>query len=221
MSEPISRRRFLSLPLTVPALARLPRPSGRFNALFIAVDDLNNRIGCYGDPVVRTPNIFGDHGWQLNEHLGLWRKMTVLEEAARAPLMVAAPGKRSGYGCPGLVEFVDIYPTLTELCGLPAPEQMEGSSFVRLFEDPQRRWKKAAFTVVARGRGMLGRSVGPERYRYTEWGDEKTAELYDHETDIHEFRNLASDPKSARTLAEMRRALREGWRAALPPATPR
>src|SRR5262249_19847678 len=57
--------------------------------------------------------LFGDHGWHLDDHLGLWRKMTVFEEVARAPLIVAAPRRQSKVGCPRLVEFVDIYPSLT------------------------------------------------------------------------------------------------------------
>jgi uncharacterized sulfatase len=160
--------------------------------------------------------LFGDHGWHLYDHLGLWRKMTVFEEAARAPLIVAAPGKKTGVACPRLVEFVDFYPSLAELCGLPQPDGLEGRSFVPLLENPQRKWKKAAFTTVRRGRDIFGRSVRTDRYRYTEWGGEKTAELYDHETDIHEFTNLAGKPQAAKVQAEMRGMLRAGWRAALP-----
>ncbi|MGH9721566.1 MAG: sulfatase [Bryobacteraceae bacterium] len=160
---------------------------------------------------------FGDHGWHLNDHLGLWRKMTVFEESARAPLIVAAPGFKPGVASPRLVEFVDFYPTLAELCGLPAPQGLEGTSMVPLLRDPQRKWKSAAFTTVARGRGILGRSVRTGRYRYTEWGP-NTAELYDHERDIHEFTNLANDPKSAKVHEELRQLLQKGWRAALPPA---
>lgn len=160
--------------------------------------------------------LFGDHGWHLYDHLGLWRKMTVFEEVARAPLIVSAPGMRAGAGCPRLVEFVDIYPSLAELCGLPAAPGLEGTSFVPLLKDPQRQWKKAAFTQVRRGKGIMGRSVRTDRYRYTEWGDENVTELYDHEMDIHEFRNLARDAKASRLQAEMRRVLHSGWKAALP-----
>ena len=160
--------------------------------------------------------LFGDHGWHLGDHLGLWRKMTVFEESARAPLIVAAPGFQSGAGCPRLVEFVDMYPSLVELCGLPMPQGLEGSSFVPLLKDPQRKWKSAAFTMVGRGRGIIGRSVRTERYRYTEWGDELTAELYDHQTDPREFRNLGAEAKHAGTKTEMHRVLHAGWRAALP-----
>ena len=160
--------------------------------------------------------LFGDHGWHLNDHLGLWRKMSLFEESARAPLIVAAPGRRRAAGSPRLVEFVDIYPSLVELCGLPLPTGLEGDSFVPLLENPRRPWKKAAFTVVQRGRGLLGRSARTERYRYTEWGGEDVAELYDHETDPHEWRNLAKDPKQARALAQMRGILHAGWQAARP-----
>lgn len=159
--------------------------------------------------------LLGDHGYHLGEHGGLWRKMTVFEESARAPLIVAAPEKKRGAVSSRLVEFVDLYPTLTQLCGLPAPEGLEGASFAPLLDNPRRAWKRAAFTEVARGQ-TFGRSVRGERYRYTEWGDEKTAELYDHDEDPREFANLAYDPKRAKVVAQMRQLLKEGWRAALP-----
>ena len=181
--------------------------------------DTMDRLRLWDNTVVF---FWGDHGWHLDDHLLLWRKMTVFEEAARAPLIVAAPGKRAGVGCPRLVEFVDMYPTLTELCGLPPAEGLEGTSFVPLLSDPQRPWKKAAFTCVARGKGVMGHSVRTERYRYTEWDGEQLAELYDHEKDIHEWTNLAfgghlKDPANAKVLEEMKQLLHAGWKAALPP----
>jgi arylsulfatase A-like enzyme len=157
----------------------------------------------------------GDHGFHLGEHGGLWRKLTLFEECARAPLIVVAPKKGAGAVSSRLVEFVDIYPTLAELCGLPAPAGVEGLSFAPLLDNPNQPWKKAAFTTLAR-RNLMGRSVRTERYRYTEWGDEKTAELYDHQTDPREYTNLVNDPKHASALAEMRKTLKDGWRAAIP-----
>ena len=154
--------------------------------------------------------MFGDHGWHLYDHLGLWRKMTVFEESARAPLIVVAPGKKAGVGCQRLVEFVDIYPTLAELCGLPKPEGLEGTSFVPLLENPSRAWKKAAYTMVARGKGVIGRSVRTDRYRYTEWGGSDVAELYDHQRDPKEWMNLAKDAGHAKVVAEMRKLLAGG-----------
>ncbi|MBI3684638.1 MAG: sulfatase [Acidobacteria bacterium] len=152
--------------------------------------------------------LFGDHGWHLNEHQGLWRKMTVFEESARAPLIVCAPGKKRGDPCPRLVEFVDFYPTLLELCGLPKKPDLDGTSFTPLLENPQRRWKKASYTVVQH-RQTLGRSVRTERYRYTEWGGPGVAELYDHEYDPKEYRNLAKDPRQADAIRELRRLLND------------
>jgi iduronate 2-sulfatase len=111
------------------------------------------------------------------------------------------------------------------LCGLPKPDGLEGLSFVPLLERPERPWKTAAFTVVSHagnlkgGTGLdptkLGRTVRTERWRYTEWFD-GSVELYDHNTDPHEFANLANVPKHAATRAELNRTLTEGWKAALP-----
>ncbi len=162
--------------------------------------------------------LFGDHGWHLYDHLQLWRKMTVFEQASRAPLFVHAPGKAEGVACPRLVEFVDIYPTLTELAGLPRASGMEGSSFAPLLDNPQRPWKKAAFTMVARGKGRFGRSVRTERYRYTEWVDGAAGvELYDHETDINEWTNLAGKPKAAALQKQLQDLLHNGQKTNLPP----
>ncbi len=166
---------------------------------------------------------FGDHGWHLYDHLQLWRKMTVFEQAAHAPLIVHAPGKKAGVACPRLVEFVDLYPTLTELCGLPPAPGMEGFSFTPLLTDPQRPWKKAAYTMVQDGKGRFGRSVRTERYRYTEWEDGKLGvEFYDHEVDMNEWTNLAwptrhPDDKTKGKLEEMRKLLHADKKANLPP----
>jgi len=179
--------------------------------------DTMDRLKLWDNTIVM---LFGDHGWHLDDHLGLWRKMTVFEEAARAPMIFCAPGMKAGVACPRLVEYVDIYPTLTELCGLPGPAGAEGISFVPLLKDPQRPWKKAAFTVVVHGKGVMGRSVRTDRYRYTEWGDSNTAELYDHEVDMHEFTNMAfpgAAKRDDKVKTQLSQLLREGWRAALPP----
>ncbi|MCX6633828.1 MAG: sulfatase [Acidobacteria bacterium] len=169
--------------------------------------------------------LFGDHGWHLYDHLQLWRKMSVFEQASRAPLVVHAPGKAEGVACPRLVEFVDIYPTLTELCGLPQSPGMQGTSFAPLLDSPQRPWKKAAYTMVARGAERFGRSVRTERYRYTEWEDGKSGvEFYDHELDPNEWTNVAW-PSRTRTqqqgaqLGEMKALLHADKKTNLPPRT--
>ena len=100
---------------------------------------------------------------------------------------------------------------------------MEGTSFAPLLNDPQRPWKKAAYTMVARGKGQFGRSVRTDRYRYTEWDDGQSGvEFYDHEVDMHEWKNLAwnkraADPKIAPKLEEMRKLLHADKKANLPP----
>src|SRR5262249_34372184 len=115
-----------------------------------------------------------------------------------------------------LVELVDLYPTVAELCRLPASTELEGLSFRPLLEAPTREWKKAAFSQVRRG-ACTGRTARTERWRYTEWDNGKEGmELYDHDGDPQECHNLTADPARAGTLDKLGQLLRAGWRAALP-----
>lgn len=155
--------------------------------------------------------LLGDHGFHLGEHGGLWRKMTLFEESAGAPLIIAAPNvKGKGKSCSRIVEFIDIYPTLCELCGLPMPEhRLSGKSLLTLLNDPSANWEKPAFTFVRRGK-ILGVSIRTERWRYTEWGEGYAgAELYDHENDPNEWRNLASEQKFANVVKEMKELMQK------------
>ncbi|MGB2824203.1 MAG: sulfatase [Phycisphaerae bacterium] len=154
---------------------------------------------------------FSDHGYHLGER-GWWNKNTLFEHSCRSPLIVATPGMKDrgvcGKGCPGIVEFLDLFPTLTDLCGLPTPAGLEGRSFRRLLADPSAPGKEAAFTVVKRG-SVLGRSVRTDRWRYTEWdGGKEGTELYDHREDPGEYRNLAADPTRRETIAALAKLLR-------------
>ncbi len=151
---------------------------------------------------------FGDHGFHLGEK-GKWSKHGSLYEAGtHVPLIVAGPPVKAGKACGRTVELVDLYPTLTDVCGLNPPDGLEGQSLAPLLKDAQAAWDYPACSFSQRGK-VLGRSVRTERFRYTEWDDEgKRAELYDHENDPHEQRNLADDPKFTTTVEELRKLLR-------------
>jgi uncharacterized sulfatase len=174
--------------------------------------DALDRLGLAGETIVVLTS---DHGFHLGEHGGLWAKGTLFEEAVRVPLIVARPNTAPARS-PRLVESVDIYPTLADLCGLPIPHGLEGTSLVPLLDEPNLEWKPAAFTTVKREEGVMGRSVRTEKYRYTEWGSPREAELYDLDADPQQFVNLARTPAYAEIAASMRRTLRAGWRAARP-----
>ena len=154
----------------------------------------------------------------------MWCKHTNFELDARAPLIVAAPGmKAAGEATDALTEFVDIYPTLAELAGLPLPNHLEGTSAVPLLADPDRPWKKAAFSQYPRGQ-VMGYSVRTDRWRYTEWRHRKTKkvvarELYDHRGDGRENVNLADRTEHAAEVERLATMLEAGWRAATPPKT--
>ena len=169
--------------------------------------------------------LWGDHGWQLGEH-GMWDKHSNFETSTRAPLIIRVPGQTPGRSR-ALVEFVDMYPTLCELCDLPLDEGLEGRSFVPLIDDPDRPWKSAAFSQYRRvipGYGQIARGMGysmrTNRYRFTEWivpGTEFRAyELYDHQTDPGENHSLATDAKYGPLMRELTEKLHAGWQAAVP-----
>jgi len=101
------------------------------------------RLGLRDNTVIM---LWGDHGWHLGEHT-LWGKATNFEVATRCPLIVTSPGAKTiGRGSDALVELLDMYPSLCELAGLPVPEHVEGTSFVPVMRNPDRRWKPAAFS---------------------------------------------------------------------------
>jgi arylsulfatase A-like enzyme len=172
------------------------------------------------DLAKNTINVLrGDHGWHLGDH-GLWNKQTNFEEAARAPLIVCVPGmKGAGKACDALVEFVDIYPTLCELAGVPLPATLEGQSFARLLDDPSQPFGQAAFSQYPRGK-IMGYSMRTPRYRFTQWqekdGKVTARELYDLDADPEENVNLANRPENKDLVASLQRELEAGWKAAGP-----
>lgn len=164
--------------------------------------------------------LWGDHGWKLGEH-GEWCKHSNVENDTNAPLLMAAPGmKAAGQHSRALVEFVDIYPTLAELAGLPLPAHLEGTSFKPLLDNPGRGWKQAAFSQYPRGQKLMGYSMRTDRYRFTVWVARQdqarieAVELYDHQTDPQENTNIAKLPVHQKLVAELMAQWRQGWRGA-------
>ncbi len=180
--------------------------------------------------------LWGDHGWHLGEH-DLWGKTTNFELDTRVPLMVKAPWMpQRGIIRHELVEFVDIYPTLCDLCGIDQPANLEGISLRPLLEataDESPVWKDAAFSQFPRYPGapgqrkdapdidVMGYSMRVDRYRYTAWiertsGRTVAAELYDYRTDPGETVNIVGRPEHAQLVRTLAEKLEAGWRGALP-----
>lgn len=147
--------------------------------------------------------IWGDHGWHLGEH-NFWGKHNTLNNALQVPLIVRAPGFRGNRRTEALVEFVDIYPSLCELAGLPHPasHRLDGKSFVPLLTAPELAWKEAVFSEW-----HGGKAVKTDRYLYTEWASGSRM-LFDHRTDPEENVNIAGTAEHAEVTARLSRLLR-------------
>ena len=162
-----------------------------------------------------TVVLWGDHGWKLGDY-GAWGKATAFEIDARAPMIVNDPDLgHGGQTSRALVELVDIYPTLSELCGLSVPARCEGSSMVPLLEKPDRGWKQAAFSQRPTRGGIMGHSIRTARWRYTEWIKPDTeeilaSELYDHSNGPIAADNLAERSDHAKTVRQLSAVLDKG-----------
>ena len=165
--------------------------------------------------------LWGDHGWHLGDH-GMWCKHTNYEQATHAPLIIAksaSGGTGDGAKCASPVEFVDIYPTLCDLAGLPKPAALEGASLVPILDDPSAKVRDTAMSQYPRGGEQdltMGYTWRDARYRYVEWvprdadGAKPVAvELYDYETDPQETKNVADDPAHAEVLARFQKIAAE------------
>ena len=136
--------------------------------------------------------LWGDHGWHLGEKLH-WRKYALWEEATHCPLMIIAPQKvRPGRKCHRPVSLIDIYPTLIELCGLESKKELQGNSLLPLLKNPCAKWSRPALTTY----GLNNHSLRSQRWRYIRYSD-GTEELYDHDNDALEWKNLAAESEYA------------------------
>jgi len=150
---------------------------------------------------------WGDHGYYMGEHNWWGGKHNNYEGATRAPLIVSVPGmKAAGQKTDALIEFVDIFPSLIALCGLPPTKGLEGQSFAPLLDNPKAPWTKVAFSEYPKG-GYQGTAMRTDRYRYVEWrtkqGELVATELYDHLTDPQENENIAGKPDHADLLQKL------------------
>jgi len=158
--------------------------------------------------------LWSDNGWSLGEH-GRFSKYTNYETSTHITLMFRVPWLPSQPPTSALVELVDIYPTLAELCHLQPPAYLEGMSVAPLLTDPRRPWKSVAFSCLHKPRE---RTVCNERYRLIE-NPNGPLELYDHQTDPAEDHNLAKDPAHAAVVKQLQDSLNAGWRAGRPSET--
>ncbi len=146
--------------------------------------------------------LWSDNGWHLGEKMH-WQKSTAWEESTRVPLLIAVPGgPAAGRACASPVSLLDLYPTLLELCGLPARPALEGRSLLPLLLDPDAPWEAPAVTSLDEHL----HAVRSRDYRYIRYGD-GTEELYDHRVDPDEWTNRADDPGLAAVKADLARWL--------------
>ncbi len=141
-----------------------------------------------------------DHGYHLGERQW-WNKNTLFDRSCRAPLIIAAPRIQPAR-MSGLVEFVDLYPTIADFCGVTQPAGLAGQSLRPLLENPSQPGKLAAITIVTRGNNSRGDSVRTDRWRLTQWSDGQR-ELYDHANDPEETMNVADEPGNASLIDEL------------------
>ena len=146
--------------------------------------------------------LWGDHGWHLGEKQH-WRKHALWENTTRTPLIFSFPDKiEKNRLCKSPVGFIDIYPTIIELCGLPKRKELDGESFVSLLQNPETKWDRPVLTTYGKG----NHAVRTKRWRYIHYFD-GTEELYDHQNDPEEWENLAGLPKYRNVIKKLKKTL--------------
>jgi len=141
---------------------------------------------------------WSDHGWHLGEKHH-WRKFALWEEATRAPFIWVVPGlTKPNARCDRTVDFMSIYPTLTDLCGIPTPAHVQGQSLRALLADPKARWDAPAITTYK----YMNHAVRTEDYRYIRYAD-GGEEFYDETADPYEWTNLVTNVKFSAKMIEL------------------
>ena len=166
----------------------------------LVLDELD-RLGLAENTVVV---VFGDHGFSLGEH-GLWSKHSTFDVALRVPLLIRAPGRAPGPAS-AFASLLDLYPTLTDLAGLPRPGHLDGTSLVPFLDRPARPGREAVFA-----RYFDAEAARTDGFLYSAWltdADSAYADmLYDHRADPRETVDLSEAPAYAPTVARHRALL--------------
>lgn len=151
---------------------------------------------------------WGDHGYHLGEK-GKWSKAYSLYEIGlRVPLIISVP-RGNSQTSERVVQLLDLYPTLSELCGLPRPQDIEGHSLIPLIRNPKAKWNYPSYSVT-QYQGKIGKSVRTPLWHYAEWEEGRLgAMLFDETRDPRELKNLANDPKYSKTVQAMKKLLKQ------------
>ncbi len=174
------------------------------HAYFACVSYIDAQVGRLLEELDRTGLskntiivIWGDHGWHLGDDL-VWGKHTIFEWALRSTLIVKVPGVTKGTHISKVVSSTDIYPTIVELCRLEMPHPTDGTSLVPLLKNNIASWQEVSY-----GYFNKGISLRTDRYRLTRYfrQEEPATELYDHQLDPNETKNIATDhPEVVKSL---------------------
>jgi arylsulfatase A-like enzyme len=156
--------------------------------------------------------LWGDHGWQLGEHT-MWCKHANFDVAMRVPMIISAPGFKGGIKTDALAEYIDIFPTLSELSGLEMLSQFHGKSYVPLMKNPDQKFKDIIYS-----RYVNGESIITDRYLYTEWYNKENEfygrMLYDHAKDPDENINISEMPENTKLVDSLSKILHQEMESA-------
>lgn len=142
-----------------------------------------------------------DHGYHLGEH-DFWAKVSLRDESAGVPLIISVPGKKPAV-CNSFVELLDLYPTVSSICGLEVPDRLQGKNIAPMLDDPKQTVREAAFSVAPSRKGFLLRE---ERWAYIQYQEDASGgiELFDMENDPKQYTNLASSPEHAAIVSQFK-----------------
>jgi iduronate 2-sulfatase len=151
-----------------------------------------------------------DHGYHLGEH-DFWAKVSLLDESSQVPLIISVPGKKPAV-CDSLTELLDLYPTVSALCGLPDQPRLQGKDISKMLDDPKHTVRSAAFSVAPARRGFLLRE---DEWAYIQYGENgvRGIELYNVKKDPQQYTSLAKNPAHQKTVTRFKAQMTAKLRA--------